>query len=83
MERDGIRINDETLRMVFIDSGDWKKTRKHRNHPPWGQQEQHCEKRVQMSGSYHDWFEERGPHHRGSVDDAAREMFGRFYDDEQ
>jgi hypothetical protein len=35
-------------------------------------------------GSYHDWFEERGPRcvHMGYIDNTAREMFGRFYDDE-
>jgi hypothetical protein len=84
LERDGIRIKDETLRMGLLDSGDWKKTWKHRRHRRWRQQEQHCGKRVQMAGSYHDGFEERGPRcvHRGYVDDAAREIFGRFYDDE-
>jgi hypothetical protein len=84
LERDGIRIKDETLRMGLLDSGDWKKTWKYRRHRRWRQQEQHCGKRVQMAGSYHDGFEERGPRcvHRGYVDDAAREIFGRFYDDE-
>jgi hypothetical protein len=39
---------------------------------------------VEGSGSYHDWFEERGPRcvHMGYIDNTAREMFGRFYDDE-
>jgi hypothetical protein len=85
LERDGIRIKDETLRMGLLDPGEWKKTWKPRRHRRWGQQKQHCGKRVQMAGSYHDWFEERGPRRVliGYVDDAARDMFGRFYDDEQ
>jgi hypothetical protein len=71
--------------MGLMDSGDGKKIRKHRRHRQWGQQKQHRGKRMQMAGSYHDWFEERGSRRIPIcyIDDAAREMFGRFYDEEQ
>ena len=36
LQRDGIRINEETLPMGLIDLGDWKKTRKQRGHRPCG-----------------------------------------------
>src|SRR4030043_549635 len=32
LERDGVGISDETLRRWLIETGDWKKTRKHRGH---------------------------------------------------
>jgi len=32
LERDGIAVNEETLRKWLIESGDWEKTRKSRKH---------------------------------------------------
>jgi hypothetical protein len=81
LERDGIRINDETLRMWLIESGDWKKNRKARGHRRWRQRKDHYGEMVQMDGSHHDWFEGRGPRcvFMGYIDDAMGEAFGRFY----
>jgi hypothetical protein len=80
-ERDGIRINDETLRMWLIESGDWKKSRKTRGHRQWRERRHHYGEMVQMDGSHHDWFEGRGPWCvlMGYIDDATGEAFGRFY----
>jgi len=82
VERDGIRINDETLRMWLIHSGDWKKTRKHRGHRRWRERKPHDGEMVQMDGSHHDWFEGRGARCvlMGYIDDATGRVFGRFYD---
>lgn len=81
LERDGIRVNDETLRMWLIEAGDWKKTRKRRGHRQWRERKHHYGEMVQMDGSHHDWFEGRGPGCvlMGYIDDAKGVVFGRFY----
>ena len=81
LERDGIRVNDETLRMWLIEAGDWKKTRKRRGHRQWRERKHHYGEMVQMDGSHHDWFEGRGPGCvlMGYIDDATGAVFGRFY----
>jgi len=82
LERDGIRINDETLRMWLIEAGDWKKIRKRRRHRQWRERKHRYGEMVQMDGSHHDWFEGRGPWCvlMGYIDDATGKVFGRFYD---
>lgn len=81
-ELDGIRINDETLRMWLIETGDWKKIRKGRKHRHWRERKQHFGEMVQIDGSHHDWFEGRGPKcvFMGYIDDATGRTFGRFYE---
>jgi transposase len=82
LERNGIRINAETLRKWLIGTGDWKKSRRHRGHRQWRERKQHEGEMVQMDGSHHDWFEGRGPWSvlMGYIDDATGRVFGRFYD---
>ena len=82
MERNGIRINDETLRMWLIEAGDWEKIRKRRRHRQWRERKHRDGEMVQMDGSHHDWFEGRGPWCvlMGYIDDARGRVFGRFYD---
>ena len=82
LERDRIEISDETLRRWLIETGDWKKTRKHRGHRQWRERKHHEGEMVQMDGSHHDWFEGRGPRCvlMGYIDDATGKVFGRFYD---
>ena len=81
-ERNKIRISDETLRRWLLESGDWKKTRKHREHHQWRERKHHAGEMVQMDGSHHDWFEGRGPRCvlMGYIDDAGGRVFGRFYE---
>ena len=81
LERDGVGISDETLRLWLMESGDWKKSRKARGHRQWRQRKDHYGEMVQMDGSHHDWFEGRGPGcvFMGYIDDARGEAFGRFY----
>jgi transposase-like protein len=81
-ERDGIKLNDETLRRWLIESGDWKKTRKRRVYHQWRERKQYCGEMVQMDGSHHDWLEGRGPRCvlMGYIDDATGTTFGRFYE---
>jgi transposase-like protein len=82
LERNGIQISDETLRRWFLETGDWRKTRRHRKHRQWRERKHHCGEMVQMDGSHHDWFEGRGAWCvlMGYIDDATGRVFGRFYD---
>jgi hypothetical protein len=82
LERNGIRISDETLRLWLLATGDWRKTRRRRKHRQWRERKHHEGEMVQMDGSHHDWFEGRGPWCvlMGYIDDATGRVFGRFYD---
>ena len=82
LERDGMRISDETLRTWLIETGDWKKSRKKGKHRHWRERKAHCGEMVQLDGSHHRWFEGRGPGCvlMGYIDDAAGKTFARFYD---
>ena len=84
LERDGMRISDETLRTWLIETGDWKKSRKKGKHRHWRERKAHCGELVQMDGSHHRWFEGRGPGCvlMGYIDDATGKTFARFYDHE-
>lgn len=81
-EIDGICINDETLRLWLIESGDWKKVRKGRQHRQWRERKHYYGEMIQIDGSHHDWFEGRGPKCvlMGYIDDATGKAFGRFYE---
>jgi len=47
LEREGIRISDETLRRWLIETGDWKKSRKKGEHRQWRERKAHCGEMVQ------------------------------------
>jgi len=84
LEREGVSISDETLRGWLIESGDWKRVRKRRKHRQWRERKGHPGEMVQMDGSHHAWFEDRGEPCvlMGYIDDARGNAFGRFYDHE-
>ncbi len=73
MEREKIKLSDETLRGWLLVSGDWKKVRRRRVHRQWRERREHLGEMVQMDGSGHDWFEGRGPNCvlMGYIDDAT------------
>ena len=82
LEREKIKVSDETLRGWLLESGDWKKVRKKGVHRQWRERKEHLGEMVQMDGSHQDWFEGRGAECvlMGYIDDATGEAFGRFYD---
>jgi transposase len=82
LERDGVSISDETLRRWLIEAGDWKRVRKRRRHRQWRERKGHRGEMVQIDGSHHAWFEDRGEPCvlMGYIDDATGDVFGRFYD---
>jgi len=82
LERDGVSISDETLRRWLLELGDWKRVRKGRRHRQWRERKGHPGEMVQIDGSHHAWFEDRGEPCvlMGYIDDANGNVFGRFYD---
>jgi transposase len=82
LERDAVSISEETLRGWLIETGDWKRARKGRKHRQWRERKGHRGEMVQMDGSHHPWFEDRGEPCvlMGYIDDATGSAFGRFYD---
>lgn len=81
-ELDGIEISKETLRGWLIEAGLWEKRRKRSSHRQWRQRKECFGEMVQMDGSHHAWLEGRGPElvFMGYIDDAANNVYGRFYD---
>lgn len=81
-ERDNITINRETLRQWLLDSGDWERARKSRKHRKWRERKKYFGELVQMDGSRHAWFEDRGAESTlmAYIDDATSNVYGRFYE---
>jgi len=82
LERDGIRLSDETLRKWLIEEGLWIKRRKRSGHRRWRERKPCFGEMLQMDGSHHDWLEGRGPELvlMGGIDDATNKVYARFYD---
>lgn len=80
-EREKIKIHKETLRKWLIEAGYWGRKRKPRAHRQWRERKHHFGEMVQIDGSHHAWFEQRGPRCvlMGYIDDATGNTFGRFY----
>jgi transposase len=72
-DEDGLEVGEETLRRWMLAEGLWSRMRRRKAHRKRRERRQHFGDLVQMDGSFHAWFEERGP--RGClmnmVDDAT------------
>jgi transposase len=72
-EEDGLEVGEETLRRWMLAEGLWSRMRRRKAHRKRRERRQHFGDLVQLDGSFHAWFEERGP--RGClmnmVDDAT------------
>jgi transposase len=72
-EEDGLQVNEETLRRWMLAEGLWSRSRRRKAHRKRRERKAHFGELVQLDGSFHEWFEERGP--RGClmnmVDDAT------------
>ena len=81
---DHLAVDPETLRRWMLAEGLWSRMRKRREHRKRREPKAHFGELVQMDGSFHEWFEERGP--RGClmnlVDDATSRTLGRIGDEE-
>jgi transposase len=80
-ERNGIRISDETLRLWLLEAGITHFRRRARPHRAWRERKAHRGELIQMDGSHHAWFEERGPDCvlMAYIDDASNRVYARFY----
>lgn len=72
-EEDGIRLDHETLRRWLIERGLWERKRKPRRHRQRRERRPCFGDLVQVDGSHHEWFEDRGPKSclLSMVDDAT------------
>ena len=58
---DGIEIHPETLRRWMLAEGLWSQMRKRKAHRKRREPRAHFGELVQLDGSFHEWFEQRGP----------------------
>jgi transposase len=77
---DGVTVDHETLRRWMLTAGLWSRARKRRPHRRRRERKAHFGELVQLDGSFHDWFEGRGPESclLTLVDDATGRSHGRF-----
>jgi hypothetical protein len=77
---DGITVDHETLRRWMLAAGLWSRARKRSPHRRRRERQAHFGELVQLDGSFHPWFEDRGPHSclLTLVDDATGRSLGRF-----
>ena len=80
-ERQGITVSDETLRLWLLEAGIDHFKRRKRPHRQWRERKAHRGELVQMDGSHHAWFEDRGPTCvlMAYSDDATGRVHARFY----
>ena len=77
---DGLTVDPETLRRWMLAAGLWSRARKRSPHRRRRERKAHFGELVQMDGSFHRWFEGRGPESclLTLVDDATGETHGRL-----
>jgi transposase len=82
LEEKGIKLSDETLRLWLSEAGIAYPKRKKRPHRQWRERRAHFGSLVQLDGSHHAWFEERGPKSvlMAYIDDATGKVEGGFYE---
>jgi len=81
---DGFSIDHETLRLWLLEQGLWQRQRKRQGHRSWRERKAHFGEMLQMDGSFHAWFEERGEVCclMNCVDDATGVTFSLFAEQE-
>jgi transposase len=77
---DGVHVHHDTLRRWMLAAGLWSRTRKRSPYRRRREPKAHFGELVQLDGSFHPWFEKRGPDSclRTMVDDATGRSTGRF-----
>jgi hypothetical protein len=81
LERNQIRVSDETLRNWLIQEG-LRQPRRRIRRRKWRERKAHLGEMIQMDGSHHAWFEKRGDPCvlMGYIDDATGNKSGQFYE---
>ncbi|HEY0872504.1 MAG TPA: ISNCY family transposase [Vicinamibacterales bacterium] len=81
---DGISVHPDTLRRWMLAVGLWSRARKRAPHRQRRERKAHFGELVQLDGSFHAWYEDRGP--RGClmnlVDDATGRTLARLGEQE-
>lgn len=74
LKEDGIFLDHETLRRWLIKEGLWQRRRKRSGYRQRRKPKEHFGELIQMDGSHHPWFEERGEKCclMNMVDDATK-----------
>ena len=77
---DGIEVHPDTLRRWMLVAGLWSRARKRSAHRRRRERMAHFGELVQLDGSFHPWFERRGPQTclLTMVDDATGRGLGRL-----
>lgn len=77
---DGLVIDAETLRRWMLAAGLWSRERKRRPYRQRRERKAHLGELVQLDGSFHSWFEQRGPDGclMNLVDDATGKTLSRL-----
>jgi transposase len=77
---DHVEVHAETLRRWMLAEGLWSRARKRKEHRERREARKHFGELVQMDGSFHKWFEQRGPEGclMNLVDDATGTTLGRL-----
>lgn len=77
---DGVHVHRETLRRWMLEAGLWQRRRKRAAHRQRRERMAHRGELVQLDGSVHRWFEDRGPAAclLTLVDDATGLTWGAF-----
>ncbi len=75
-EREGVEVNHETLRRWLMDEALWRVGEKERVHRSKRKRRERYGELLQIDGSDHEWFEDRGPRSMMMVlvDDATSNM---------
>ena len=77
---DGVHVHHDTLRRWMLAAGLWSRARKRSPHRRRRERMAHFGELVQLDGSFHPWFERRGPQTclLTMVDDATGRSLGAF-----
>jgi transposase len=77
---DGLHVHHDTLRRWMLAAGLWSRARKRSPHRRRRERKAHFGELVQLDGSFHPWFERRGPQSclLTMVDDATGRSLGQF-----
>jgi transposase len=77
---DGVHVHHDTLRRWMLAAGLWSRARTRSPHRRRRERKTHFGELVQLDGSFHPWFERRGPQSclLTMVDDATGRSLGSF-----
>jgi transposase len=81
---DGLTLDHETVRRWMLAAGLWSRQRKRSAYRQRRERKAHFGELVQFDGSFHRWYEDRGPQRCliTMVDDATSQSTGRFSGEE-